>query len=328
MSYLVNNICLLNSTYSKDKIQNIFKNILDDLGIKEFILISSIAPICSKSTEGCNSEVSIKCGNYPVIFKYNKNELTVPINDLKCLIASYIVAIENSIIYKDITDKISFGENADFPVFSTLIADITNEIEQYKRYGYDFCVAKISLENQSLGEKFEYKLKDNLKTIKDIVRATDSVYRDSKNIYILYRNIGIKDGVKLVDKLKKHIKDAEIGIAEWKSSYIIVDLLSEIDNFIYLSQTKQQSNNRHVREELNKVLNKAIMHGDCIIIVDSNELKDIHKKFKVLSFKLNTLKEYAVLKNYNHISDFNFLYEFNYEDIADDVFNFLIEHHK
>lgn len=327
MSYLVDNICLLNSTYSKDKIQKIFKNILNKSGLNEFVLINSIAPICSDITHNCNTDISLRCGNQHVVFKYKQPESShLTKSDIECLIASYIIAIENAIVYKDITDKVSFGENGNYPVFSTLVSDISKEIEQYKRYGFDFCVAKISFENLSLGEKFQYKIKDSLETVRNAIRSTDSVYRDSKNIYILYRNVGIEDGVNLVDKLKSLIKEAEIGIAEWKSSYVIVDLFGEIDNYIYHSQNQSQSDNRCAREELNKILNKSFLSGDYIIIVDSREMKEIHDEYEVFSFKLNNAHCYSVLKNYKNTSDFTFFYEFNDVDVADDIFKYLREH--
>lgn len=74
MSCLVDNICLLNSTYSKDKIQKIFKNILKKSGLNEFILINSIASICSDNIQNCDTEISVRCGNQKVVFKYNSSE--------------------------------------------------------------------------------------------------------------------------------------------------------------------------------------------------------------------------------------------------------------
>lgn len=326
MSCLVDNICLLNSTYSKDKIQKIFKNILKKSGLNEFILINSIASICSDNIQNCDTEISVRCGNQKVVFKYNSSESDLTQNDIKCLIASYIIAIENAIIYKDITDKVSFGKNGVYPVFSTLVSDISTEIEQYKRYGFDFCVAKISLENLALDEKFEYKIKYALETINNTVRSTDSVYRDSKNIYILYRKVGIKDGVKLVNKLKTLFKDADIGIAQWQSSYVIVDLFGEIDNYIYHLKNDVELTNSCAKEDLNKILNKSFLSGDYIIIVNSDEITDIHKPYDVLSFQLKNGHYYSVLKNYKNIEEFKFFYEFNDVDIADDIFKYLEEH--
>lgn len=326
MSYLVDNICLLNSTYSKEKIQKIFKNILKKSGINKFILINSIAAVCSNDIDNLDTEISFKCGNQKVIFKYNESESSLAKNDIKCIIASYIVAIENAIVYKDITDKVSFGNNGNYPVFSTLVSDISKEIEEYKRYGFDFCVAKISLENLALGEKFEYRIKDTLEIVQNAVRSTDGVYRDRKNIYILYRKVGIKDGINLVNKLKTLIKGVEIGIAEWKSSYVIVDLFGEIDNYIYHLKNQSQSDNNCVKEELNKILNKSFLSGDYIIIVNSTEIKDIHENYVVFSFKINNDNHYSVLKNYKNKEEFKFCYEFNDVDIADDILKYLEEY--
>lgn len=326
MSCLVDNICLLNSTYSKDKIQKIFKNILKKSGLNNFILINSIASVCSDNIQHCDAEMYVKCGNQKVIFKYHAAESKLTQNDIKCIIASYIIAIENAIIYKDITDKVSFGKNGVYPVFSTLVSDISTEIEQYKRYGFDFCVAKISLENLALDEKFEYKIKYALETINNTVRSTDSVYRDSKNIYILYRKVGIKDGVKLVNKLKTLFKDADIGIAQWQSSYVIVDLFGEIDNYIYHLKNDVELTNSCAKEDLNKILNKSFLSGDYIVIVNSDEITDIHKPYDVLSFQLKNGHYYSVLKNYKNIEEFKFFYEFNDVDIADDIFKYLEEH--
>lgn len=322
MSHLVDSICLLNSSYSKDKIIKILKKRLSIVGVHKYILLSSIIQTATVNTLNNATEISLKCGNYMVVFKYDSSECSISDDDLKCLLASFVVSIENSVIYNDLTNKITFSEGKSYPTFNTLVEDISKEIEQYKRHGTDFCVAKIGIENEILGEKFNYKLKKYLDIVKDSVRITDSVYRDIKNIYILFRNVGINDGVNLVSKLKDAIPNSEIGIAEWRSSYAIVDLFTEIDNFIYLSKVDIQSQNICIKEELNKILNKAILYNELILIVNSLDVKPKHEKYISFNFTIDGV-DYTVLRKYKKKDDFTNAYEFNFEDIAEDIFEIL-----
>lgn len=322
MSYLVDNIILLNSSYSKDKVKRIFNKILIDAKITDYILISNIVQASSVTFIDNPKTLSFRCGNYTVSFKYKDNRTKLSSDDVKCLIAALIISIENCSIFNDMTDKIAFSENKDYPTFNDLVSDITKEIEQYKRYGTNFCVAKINMENEVLDEKFTYKIKHTIDLVSDIIRASDSVYRDSKNIYILYRNVCMQDGIKLIDKLKGSIQQNSIGIAEWKSSYVITDLFGEIDNFIYISQTKEQSKVKNLKEDLNKILNKALMFNESIFVVESNKLKDIHKPYIALTFDVNN-KNYTVLRRFKDEDNIEYVYKFVDEHVADDILEFL-----
>lgn len=322
MSYLVDSISLLNSTYSKDKVKKIFNKILTDANIHEYILISNIVQVSSVTSIDKPVILSFRCGNYTISFKYKDNKTNLSCDDIKCLIASLIVSIENCSIFNDMVDKISFSQNKDYSTFNDLVSDIAKEIEQYKRYGINFCVAKINMEYEVLSEKFTYKIKNTIDLVSDIIRASDSVYRDSKNIYILYRNVCMKDGIKLIDKLKNSIQQKYIGIAEWKSSYVITDLFGEIDNFIYLSKTRDESKLKNLKDDLNKLLNKALMFNESIYIIDSINIKDIHKPYVAMTINVNN-KEYTVLRKFKDEGNLEYVYKFVDEHVADDILDFL-----
>lgn len=322
MNYIAESISLLNSSYSKDKIVQTLKKIMPELGIKDFMVLSNMVQVCSTSPSDSllTSQIKLKCGNYDVLFKYNKLEhKSIPsIKDIECILAAFIVAIENSIIYKDITDSIIFSKNKEYLTYDNLIADISTEIKNYERFGTNFCVAKIVLENISLGGKFNFKVSKYIDTIRESIRATDNVYRDSKNIYILFRNVDLENGIKLIEKIKNIVYTNEIGIAEWKSTYVIVDLMSEIDNYIYLSQEKYEKDKKSLVDELNLILNKALYKNDDISIVIKKDIKDIHLNKVSLFFNLNNI-EYAVLKNVKNTTDFSFVYNFSGDEIAEDI---------
>lgn len=320
MSFIVDSICLLNSSYSKEKIIKIFETRLRKAGIQDFILLSNIVQVCTSPLIEKGCDMYLECGNYSVTFRYRKVEGKCKLDskDIESLIASFIVAIENSIIYKDITDKIAFGRNKDYPSYDNLIRDISKEINHYDRFGTDFCVAKISMENVILGEKFNFKLSRYISEIKNIIRATDSVYSDSKNIYVLFRNVGIEDGIKLVDKLKTVVSKSQVGIAEWKNTYVIVDLMGEIDNYIYLSQQKEEDKKISIVEEINKILNIALFKNEDIWFVYSNELDEVSKQYELLSFNVEN-SAYSVLKNCSDESNFSFIYKFVGDEIAEDI---------
>lgn len=324
MNYIADSICLLNSSYSKEKIIKLFKKTMLKLGIKDFMVLSNMVQICSTSPSDniLKSIISLKCGNYDVLFKYNKidSETTIETRDIECVIAAFIVAIENSIIYKDITDNVTFSKNKEYLSYNNLIADISNEIKHYERFGTNFCVAKIVVENISLGEKFNFKVSKYIDEIRESIRATDTVYRDSKNIYILFRNVDLDNGVTLIEKIKKIVYTNEIGIAQWKSTYVIVDLMSEIDNYIYLSQEKYEKEKNSLVDELNLILNKALYKNDDITIVIREDTSDIHLNKAIFFFTLNNI-EYVVLKNIEDINDFKFAYHFSGDEIAQDIIN-------
>lgn len=322
MNYVADSICLLNSSYSKDKIIKIFKKTMTKLGVKDFIVSSSIVQVCTTSiaNDSLDSHINLKCGNYDVLFKYKKpeNKLALEINSIECVIAAFIVAIENSIIYKDIMDNVAFSKNKEYLSYNNLIADISNEIKHYDRFGTNFCVAKIVVDSISFGEKFNFKISKYIDDIKQSIRATDTVYKDSKNIYILFRNVDLDNGVNLVEKIKNIVYTNEIGIAQWQSTYVIVDLMSEIDNYIYLSQEKYEKEKSSLADELNLVLNKALFRNYDVTIVEKREMKESHLKKNVFSFTLNNI-EYSVLKNVKNTKEFSFVYNFSGDEIAEDI---------
>lgn len=322
MSYIVDSICLLNSSYSKDKIIKLFKSIMRKAGIEDFILLSNIVQVCTSPLIEEGSDIVLECGNYKVSFRYKKptNRCILDKKDLECLVASFIVSIENSVIYKDMTDKIAFGRNKNYPTYDNLIVDISREIKHYERFGTDFCVAKINMDNIILGEKYDFKLGRYINEITGLIRGTDSVYSDSRNIYILFRNVGIKDGVKLIDKLKSVMCKCQIGIAEWKSSYVIVDLMGEIDNYIYLSAQREEEEKTSMVDELNKILNRALYRNEDIIIVKTEEVDTSSTKYVAMSFNLNGCS-YSVIRNCKNTSKFSFLYKFVGDEIAQDILN-------
>lgn len=322
MSYIVDSICLLNSSYSKDKIIKLFENIMRKAGIEDFILLSNIAQVCTSPLIEDGSDILLECGNYKVSFRYKKsaNKCILDKKDLECLVAAFIVSIENSVIYKDMTDKIAFGRNKNYPTYDNLIIDISKEIKHYERFGTDFCVAKINMDNVILGEKYDFKLGRCIDELQGLIRGTDSVYSDSRSIYILFRNVGIKDGVILIDKLKSVMCKCQIGIAEWKSSYVVVDLMSEIDNYIYLSAQKEDEEKTSIVDELNKILNRALFRNEDIIIVKTEEVDNLLNKYVVLSFNINNCS-YSVIRNCKNTSNFSFLYKFAGDEIAQDILN-------
>lgn len=322
MNYIADSICLLNSSYSKDKIIKIFKATMLKLGIKDFVLSSGIVQVfnMSSSIGLLNSQIALNCGNHDVFFKYISTDEKLLANkkDIECVIAAFIVAIENSMLYKDIIDNVIFSKDKEYLSYNDLISDISHEIKNYERFGTNFCVAKIVIENLLLGEKFNFKISQYINQIKDSIRGTDTVYRDSKNIYVLFRNVDLNNGITLINKIKNIVYTNSIGIAQWQSSFVIVDLMSEIDNYIYLSQVKYEEEKNSLADELNKVLNKALYKNHDIYIIEANKLNSSHKNNIELKFILNNI-EYIVLRTTKKKADFSYVYKFVGDELAEDI---------
>ena len=320
MNYLAESICLLNSSYSKDKIIKTFKSVLYKAGIHEFILLSNSVQVCTSPVMEGAKYLPLEFGNFIVNFQYKSlnNKIILTKKDIECLIVAFMVAIENSKIYKNLTDNIAFGLNKGYPTYDDLISDISKEIKHYERFETNFCVAKINFDSIILGEKYGFRISMYIDDVKNSIRATDSVYSDSKNIYVLFRNVNIDDGVLLLEKLRKVAKGNPIGIAEWKSTYVIVDLMSEIDNYIYLSQEQDDSSEISLVDSFNKVLNKSLYKREDVWIVKSSEVDNDDKDKLVLSFDIGELN-YSVLINCKNKKQFTFLYEFSGDEIAEDI---------
>ena len=317
-----NEIYLLNSSYSKDKIKGIFRTILVKRGLSKYILLSDLVQDCSVISIENPSIIDIDCGYHSIHFEYKKSSmLSLTEEDLKCLIAIFMISMENATIYENLVNSIAFGENKEYPTFNDLIRDINKEIEVYKRYGTPFCVAKIRIKNEVYNKNNYMKITSYLDTIKENVRSTDSIYIDDKNVYIILRDIYQSDAENVVHKLNEKMTDVYVGVAEWKSLYVVSDLLSEIDNYIYIELEKLKKSSVSLTEDLDKILNNAIFHNDTINIIQNsgyNKDNELIKKHEVFRFSLNS-KNYIVLKNLPKNNDLDIIYTLSDDHIASDI---------
>ena len=83
--------------------------------------------------------------------------------------------------------------------------------------------------------------------------------------------------------------------------------------------TKKEADDKHLSEEFNKILNKALLFNHDIIVIFSSELTKETTFNKVLSFSINNI-DYSVLKNVEDTSAFTFVYKFKGDEIAEDIF--------
>lgn len=322
MKDFVRKIFLLNSTYNRDKIRSIFVRSLEYYHITEFALVSDMIKHCTSVYIPNGTDITIHCGYYDVDFRYNASESTITEEYLKILIVNFIIAIENSVIYHDLIEKVSFQGKKQYLVFNDLITDITEQIKKYERdENESFCVMKISLNDVIKGEKFDIKFKGYIDIVRNSVKEYDRIYCDNKNIYVLLYKLTIEDGLNIVKRLNDRMQNIDIGIAQWQSSMVVVDLLGEIDNFIFTEKIKKEENSQSIAINLNKILDKAIWKKDNIIIVKKEDIKEEHKEYIRYEFKLNS-RSFIVLKNLKpELDTFIYKYVFNYEDIALDVFD-------
>ena len=146
-----------NSTHTETEWKEIFPDIFS---INEFILINSMAPICSNVTDNCNAEISFRCGNQSVVFKYKQTDsLHLTKSDIECLIASYIIAIENAIDlvpFEDI-DPEEYGCTGNEDDYYELIHNcIYNEFKDMIKYNDSACsIYNVFIEECEINKRIE-----------------------------------------------------------------------------------------------------------------------------------------------------------------------------
>lgn len=321
MSNILNNIYLINTTHSQEKIRVIFERILSQYDIEGYSLSSQ--QINEKSTDCDNLEHDIKLefSQNSIFFSYklkdDSSKTLLDEEELKILVLNYVIACEHSLLYKNISKGI-VGQEALFGGIQKLIKDIEKEIDVYTRYGKEFCLIKV-VPNKSIIKEKESTIKVAQK-INDSIRNTDEIYIDNKTIYVLLRAIQFKDAEQVAKKIKSSIKNVNIGVVEWQNSYVIADLFSELENYMYISLLKNNKAKPALEEELNKILDKATMFNQPIAIASLNENEIEERKYIEMEFTHNK-KKYAVLKKYPNTKELSNPYIFNYRDLASDVLN-------
>lgn len=317
------NICdtlyKINSSYSPEATQTILKNELEKYGINEFKLDSNLISVTSSQNTLYKHKHSFLNDKYQITIEYNDSYNSLTKLELEYILSSFYASIERSYYYNNLLSSLYQKKSENFKDTPSLIKDISKEIEVYKRYGHNFCLIRVGLCYNKQSLKNIAQISNYINIIKDNTRSTDSVYCDKDCIYVLLRKISFNAAKKIHSKLTSVLPDCLIGLAEWKDSFVIADLIGETENYIYqniLNNTKQVP----LVDELDKILNKAIMYNKSISVVYSKECSDFHDAFKVYMFDYNG-RQYSVLCNCTDTSGFSFVYIFNFEDVAEDVLN-------
>lgn len=327
MEYL-NDIVKMNSTYNKDKITKYFIDALQRASIYDFILSSDVINLkngedLSKDKfkdkiqfDGNYFDMRFYC-NFPLSFSNNRK-------DMEYLIVSYVNAINNADLYlSGERHKYSSTVNA---IFKKSIGDA---VEAYNRYGTPFCLCKI--EFGSLAKN------SNICNhhIKDIVRKSDDVFFSGQNsAFILFKKMDKDNSAIILDKIKNLFPGSRIGIAQWKSNYVVADLFSEVENDIVLKnenegmRKKEDRGNKENIQELNKLLNGSINKSKIYVLCNKNgnALFD--------NLLLNFSYEGKNIEVYNNLSDKDLsclyqkniqFYVYNGDDsIAEDILNIFV----
>lgn len=307
---VINSVFLLNSTYNKEKIKKIFLQCLKEYDICEFYLRSNIINL-NKEDSFINKKISIDNGDYKCDFYVDKYS-TEKERDIKLIIASFLVAIENSEVYNTVIN----AAYCNYLTYQSLLEDINFFKNNYERYDIPFCLMKVQSKNKSYA----------VKKIRELIRYTDKVYvKDEKDdsIYILFSNLNINDGEKIANKIQNNIRNVKVGVAEWLNSYVIMDLFGEVDNYIYMKSAVHFSNNESLSNKINKIFDKSILSGDNIYVVSGNE--EVNNSICEFSFEYDS-NQYIVLKNPSEdtvrkLKELNlFVYKHCNEELAQDLF--------
>lgn len=325
MDKIIRNMLYVSSTYSRDNIIKRFTECIQEFGIFDFGIITRAINYCTSLDFIDSKTIEFSFGPHNVIFRYKETvDLTEDdISHITILLTSFIISIENSSLYEGLMNKLDNKIISFVGSYDELLVDIEINTQDYKRYNTPFSLIKIVSPATTQGLVSRTIIcNDNLNKIKSCIRISDKLYRDNSGIYILLKNTDLEGGKKVVDKIKSEVGSIDAGIATWEDAFVPVDLLSEVENSIYISKIDKPSKKQNVIESLNRIFDRSLLHKDKIYIIESNDKTEEFKIFQCLAFNIDECK-YMVLRNpIKDISDY-VIYEFNGEDYASDVIHFL-----
>lgn len=323
MDKIVQDMFYLNSSYSKEVVLRRFSECLEDFGIIDFGIITRATNHCTTLDFTDSETIEYTYGAHNVVFKYVPTySLTKEDkNNLMVILTAFVISIENTVLYEGLMNKLDNKIISFVGSYEELLVDIEISREDYKRYNNPFTLLKIlhpSIKKKSVGKSVLSN--DFMTSLKSCIRLSDKVYCDASGLYILLKNTNIDGGENVANKIKDKIGPIEIGIAMWHDSFIPIDLLSEVENSIYIKKFSNEKNKENQIDKLNKILDKAILTNDSIVIVlDSDKTANL-KKYQCHSLIVDECK-YMVLRNPKNIDNEFILYTYDYEDIAIDVIN-------
>lgn len=323
MDKIVQDMFYLNSSYSKEVVLRRFSECLEDFGITNYGIITRATNYCTTLDFADSETIEYTYGAHNIIFKYTSTySLTEEDkNNLMIILTAFVISIENTVLYEGLMNKLDNKIISFVGSYEELLVDIEISREDYKRYSNPFTLLKIlypSIRKKSVGKSVLSN--DFMTKLKSCIRLSDKVYCDASGLYILLKNTNIEGGENVSNKIKDRLGEVEIGIATWHDSFVPIDLLSEVENSIYIKKFSNEKSKENQIEKLNKILDKAILTNDTIVIVlDSDKTANL-KKYQCHVLIIDERK-YMVLRNPKDINNEFILYTYDYEDIAIDVIN-------
>lgn len=313
---LYKHIYLINSSYSRSKIIKNFSNTLKSFGIEYFKVTSNIIKISnitnSNFTENSN-KIVLSLDDCDVTFEYYDNNYILEKKDIEILVTNFIISIRNSNLYTKFPDELALCKKYPQLTFKQMLQDIDDEIEIYKQYDSPFALLKVIPNNTDTPN-----IDDVYRTLKSIMRSSDKVYLHKNSLYVLLKNFKESDTNNLLKKIENKLPNNQFGIANWDFSYVIMDLISEVDNNVYFRAQKNSTNHEKICEAINYVLYKATTTAENIVIL-LTETKNNLNLHSLYDFEFNKEKFSIVKAKKIDINMDDIRYKFNFEDDAKDI---------
>lgn len=323
MDKLVENMLYLNSTYSKENIIKRFRECLLEFNIVNFGVITRVLNYCTTLDFEDAQNIEFVYGAHSVTFKYeSSNDLSEEDeNNLKVILTSFIIAIENSVLYEGLMNKLDSKIISFTGSYEELLVDIEINTADYKRNNTPFSLIRIIYPKINKETICNSMLSGDITgNIKSCLRLSDKIYKDQLGLYILLRNTDLSGAKTVANKIKSKIANLEVGFATWKDSFIAIDLLGEAEDCIYMERFNNTNKPENKIEKLDKILNSAILLNDRISIVEDSVENSRFKVYQCLNILIKN-KKYMVLRNPLCLPNDIIVYKFNYEDIAIDIIN-------
>lgn len=322
MDKLVENMLYLNSTYSKENIIKRFRECLLEFDIVNFGVITRVLNYCTTLDFEDAENIEFVYGAHSVTFKYksSKDLSEDEKNNLKVILTSFIISIENSVLYEGLMNKLDSKIISFTGSYEELLVDIEINTADYKRNNIPFSLIRIIYPKINKETICNSMLSGDITgNIKSCLRLSDKIYKDQIGLYILLRNTDLSGAETVANKIKSKVVNLEVGFATWKDSFIAIDLLGEAEDYIYIERFNNYNNKSENKiEKLDKILNSAILTNDKISIVEDSVENSRFKMYQCLNLPIEN-KKYMVLRNPLCIPNDIIKYKFNYEDIAIDI---------